>query len=256
MMKTASLIVLGIAIVVVLFFVIDIQAVSLQFVQYLKSVDKFTGSILILIVTTIVTLFLLPSTLLNFAAGFLYGPLLGTVAITIGCVVPAILSFFLGKTLLRNWVEGQINNNPKLKALYVFTSSQDYFVRDFAVAKNSFLIIFLTRLSPVFPFALLNYAFGTFQVDFLTYTLATTLGLIPGNFMYSYLGSQMGDISDALQGGNKNNSTGNESNNVMIYMSIFATLAVIVFVTLVTRRALNEATKQFEQQQQEQQQVQ
>lgn len=107
------------------------------------------------------------------------------------------------------------------------------------MTKNSFLIVFLTRLSPVFPFGILNYAFGTFQVDFATYSVATCLGLIPGNFMYAYLGSQMGDIQEVLKTGGAGD---NPFSSIMLLVSVFATLAVIVVVTLVTRRALLDAT--------------
>jgi uncharacterized membrane protein YdjX (TVP38/TMEM64 family) len=57
-----------------------------------------------------------------------------------------------------------------------------------AVAKKGFSIIFLSRLSPVFPFAMTSFMFGVCPVSIRDYTLATALGLIPGVVMYCWMG--------------------------------------------------------------------
>ena len=107
---------------------------------------------------------------------------------------------------------------------------------DEAVGKEGFKIVLLTRLSPVFPFNLLNYAFGVTGVSLKDYLLGF-VGMIPGTIMYVYLGSLAGNC--ALIG------TANQPKNLAIQWTLriigfVATVAVTLFVTRIARKALEE----------------
>jgi uncharacterized membrane protein YdjX (TVP38/TMEM64 family) len=96
--------------------------------------------------------------------------------------------------------------------------------------------VFLTRLSPVLPFNLLNYAFGLTAVPLRTYVLASWIGMLPGTIMYVYLGSAAKSVADLLSGKTPR-STGEP---ILFVLGLAATVAATVLVTRRARRALTE----------------
>jgi uncharacterized membrane protein YdjX (TVP38/TMEM64 family) len=123
---------------------------------------------------------LLPGSILTLGAGVLFGVVNSSIAVSIAATLGATCAFLVGRYLPRVWVAKRIANNDKFKAV------------DEAVAKEGWKIVLLTRLSPVFPFNLLNYAFGLTQVRVRHYFFASWLGMIPGTIMYVYIGSLAG----------------------------------------------------------------
>ena len=105
-----------------------------------------------------------------------------------------------------------------------------------AVETEGFKIVLLTRLSPVLPFNLLNYAFGLTAVPLRTYILASWIGMLPGTIMYVYLGSAAKSVA-ALLSGDQPHSTGRQ---VLFVLGLAATVAATIIVTRTARRALNE----------------
>jgi uncharacterized membrane protein YdjX (TVP38/TMEM64 family) len=85
--------------------------------------------------------------------------------------------FLIGRYLARAVVARKLEGNERFAAI------------DRAVAAEGWKVVFLTRLSPVFPFTLLNYAFGLTQVNLGHYVLASWIGMLPGTMMYVYLGT-------------------------------------------------------------------
>ena len=116
----------------------------------------------------------------------------------------------------------QIENKPKFKAV------------DGAVAKQGWKIVGLTRLSPVFPFVFLNYAFSITQVSTRDYILASWLGMLPGTLMYIYLGSLAKDLASL-------GTTTQENNNlvwILRIIGLIATVAVTLYITKIAKQAL------------------
>ena len=101
---------------------------------------------------------------------------------------------------------------------------------DDAVAKEGWKIVGLTRLSPVFPFTLLNYAFGLTRVSFRDYLLASWIGMIPGTILYVYVGSVGRAVTEAGE-----RST---AQWVLFAVGLLATLLVTVVITRSAKRAL------------------
>jgi uncharacterized membrane protein YdjX (TVP38/TMEM64 family) len=162
----------------------------------------------------------LPGAVLTLGAGFAFGVVLGTVVVSLGSVTTAGIAFWLGRTLARGWVEAKVAASPTFRAL------------DQAVAANGFKIVLLTRLSPVFPFLLLNYAFGLTNVRFRDYLVASWIGMLPGTVLYVYLGTTIRELADL--------AAGNVERTLAQRVFFWAGLAVTVFVTvLVTRLARN-----------------
>ena len=110
------------------------------------------------------------------------------------------------------------------------------------MAAGGFKIVLLTRLSPLFPFTLLNYAFGLTKVRFRDYVLASWIGMLPGTLMYVYLGSTVKELADVATG----NVAGGPERLVLFFVGLAATVVVTVYVTRLARRALRQAVPDAE----------
>jgi uncharacterized membrane protein YdjX (TVP38/TMEM64 family) len=172
----------------------------------------------------------IPGSFLTLAGGFAFGVVLGTVVISLASVTTASLAFWLARTVARRWVEAKVAANPRFRAI------------DQAVAENGFKIVLLTRLSPVFPFTLLNYAFGLTKVRFRDYLVASWLGMLPGTVLYVYLGSTVRELADLAAG----NVEQTPAQKVFFWAGLAVTVVVTVLVTRIARNALKQAVPAVE----------
>lgn len=168
-----------------------------------------------------------PGSMITLGAGFLFGVIPGTIAVSAGSVLGATAAFLIGRTFLRGWIEQRIAAYPRFRAL------------DRAVGKEGFKIVLLARLSPVFPFNLLNYAFGLTDVRLRQYVLASWIGMLPGTLMYVYLGSALKSLADVAAG----TPQGGPLRTIFFLLGLAMTVAATVVVTRVAKRALNEAVE-------------
>ena len=98
----------------------------------------------------------------------------------------------------------------------------------------------LTRLTPVFPYNVLNYAFGLTGVSFRRYILASWIGMIPGTLLYVYLGSTAKDLAQVFSG----NVEGGMAQQLIKILGLVATVVVTIIITRIARRSLREAVPQ------------
>jgi uncharacterized membrane protein YdjX (TVP38/TMEM64 family) len=164
-----------------------------------------------------------PGSILTIGAGALFGVVKGSITVSIASTLGATLALLVGRYLVRERISRLIADNPRFAAV------------DAAVAREGFRIVVLTRLSPAFPFNLLNFAFGLTRVGVGTYALASWIGMIPGTILYVYLGSIGADVATA--GGRETGA----AEWALRIAGLLATVAVTVFVTRIARRALAEA---------------
>src|SRR5260370_18838072 len=129
-----------------------------------------------------------PGAVLTLAAGALFGLVYGTVYTLAGGTLGASLAFLVSRYVARRAVEHRIAANPRFQAI------------DRAVGREGFKIVALLRLSPVFPFNLLNYALGLTRVRFLDY-FAASAAMLPGTLLYVYYGKAAGSLASAFAGG-------------------------------------------------------
>ena len=165
----------------------------------------------------------LPGSILTLGAGAVFGVITGFIAVSIGSTLGATCAFLIGRYLARDLVSGRIAANEKFKVI------------DDAVGKEGWKIVLLTRLSPVFPFNLLNYAFGLTKVSLKHYIFASWLGMIPGTVMYVYIGSLAGKLA-SLGGAGRERTMGEW---VLYGIGLLATLVLTVFVTRLARKTLS-----------------
>jgi len=100
-----------------------------------------------------------------------------------GATLGACAAFLVGRFIARDWISRRLAGKPRLAAI------------DRAVGDKGFMIVFLTRLSPIFPFNVQNYAYALTGISFWKYALATWLGMIPGALMFVYIGSVFGQAA-------------------------------------------------------------
>ncbi len=170
------------------------------------------------------TVFFLPGSVLTLGAGLLFGLGMGFIYVSIGSTLGATAAFLVGRYFARDWIAGKIEGNEKFRAI------------DEAVADEGWKIVGLTRLSPVFPFNMLNYAFGLTKVKLRDYFFASWIGMMPGTVLYVYLGSIAGDLASLSTG------TGAKSPAqwTMTVVGLIATAAVTIYITRIARRALDQ----------------
>lgn len=176
------------------------------------------GPALFIGIYVIAAVLFVPGSILTLGAGALFGLAIGSICVSVGATLGAIAAFLVGRYFLRGAIAQKIEGNEKFAAI------------DSAVAKEGWKIVFLTRLSPIFPFTLLNYAFGLTRVRLGHYVLASWIGMMPGTIMYVYLGS-LAHVSAAP----RHRTTGEW---ILYGVGLVATVVVTVFVTQLARRAL------------------
>jgi len=159
------------------------------------------GAVLVGLGYAVATVLMIPGSLVTLLIGAIYGPWLGTALVSPASVLGATLAFLLGRTVFRPSMEAKMANSPR------FTALQG------AMEQQGFKILTLVRLSPIFPFTLVNYAFGLTRVSLGAYILGSFLGMLPGTLMYVYLGSAVGDVASLARwsGGNRHRLAGASS---------------------------------------------
>jgi len=193
---------------------------ALQWIQDLGPL----GAIAFIAIYIGATVAFLPGSILTLGAGVIFGVALGSALVFIGATIGATAAFLVGRYLARGWVAKKIEGNEKFKAI------------DSAVGREGFKIVLLTRLSPVFPFNLLNYAYGLTGVSLKDYVLGC-IGMLPGTVMYVYLGSLAGNLATLGAGDRPDNAAVQWTIRIVGFM---ATVAVTLYVTRVARKALEE----------------
>lgn len=176
----------------------------------------WTGILGFLGVDVIFCVLFLPGTVLALGAGAAFGLGKGFLLVSIGDALGASLAFLLGRTLARPWAERKVMADPRFLAV------------DQAVGREGWKIVALTRLSPFFPFSVLNYVFGLSSIPLKDYVLATWIGMVPSVFVHVYFGTVLGDVSQ-----------GREHLNWALDGGLLAfTMGVAYFIARIAKRAL------------------
>ncbi|MDA0668025.1 MAG: TVP38/TMEM64 family protein [Planctomycetota bacterium] len=196
-----------------------------EFMDWVRG-QGLVGALIVGLVYVVATVLMIPGSLITLMIGAIYGPWLGTAVVSPASVVGATVAFLLGRSVFRSSIEQKMGDNPKFSAL---TS---------AVEKEGLKIITLVRLSPIFPFSVVNYAFGLTRAKLSHYVLGSFAGMLPGTLMYVYLGAAVGDITKLASDGLGDTGT---AGLLMKYGGLAATVVVTVFVTKAAKKALAEA---------------
>ncbi len=170
---------------------------------------------------------LVPASALTLAAGLLFGLVGGTIVVSLASTTGAALAFLIARHLARERVAKQVAKYPKFHAI------------DNAVAEGGWKIVALLRLSPAVPFNLQNYLYGLTRIRFWTCVLTSWVAMLPGTFMYVYLG-YIGRAGLEATGAEGQGRTTGEW--IMLIVGLLATIAVTVYVTRLARKSLKKHT--------------
>ena len=146
--------------------------------------------------------FALPGVTFALAAGLLFGPFLGTVACSIATTLGACLAFWAGRYFLKDAVKPLVMKNKILRKVLFEKSNQ-----------NAFFLLMLTRLVPIFPYNLQNFAYGMTDIAFGSYALYSLLFMLPGTAAYVIAAASVSD-----------------RNNRFLYLSIAVILFIVVTI--------------------------
>ncbi|MCG8481556.1 MAG: TVP38/TMEM64 family protein [Spirochaetales bacterium] len=202
----------------------DVQSLLRDLLAWVES-QGFTGVLVFIAVYIFATVFFIPGSILTLGAGAVFGVGAGTVWVSAASTLGAFAAFLTGRYIARGWVAAKIDDNPRFAAI------------DKAVGREGWKIVLLTRLSPIFPFNLLNYAYGLTAVSAPSYFFSSWIGMLPGTVMYVYIGSLAANLATL-------GSASGERDTVqwILYgVGLVATIAVTLFVTRIARRALKTA---------------
>jgi pyruvate/2-oxoglutarate dehydrogenase complex dihydrolipoamide dehydrogenase (E3) component/uncharacterized membrane protein YdjX (TVP38/TMEM64 family) len=195
---------------------------------YIRSLGAL-GPVLVVLAYIACTVLFIPGSALTIGSGTLFGLTTGFIVVVLGANLGALASFLLARTFLREKVARWAAANPKFRSL------------DRAIGKQGFKMVLLTRLSPVFPFVLLNYFLGLTAVRSASYVLANLIGMLPATFLFVYIGAA---ARDALAG--QADSSTDFYRQLFKYVGLIATIAVVIMVTRVARKALRQAEQEQE----------
>ena len=169
---------------------------------------------------------LLPGVWASMLAGSIYGTWIGTIVVFAGAFIGAEISFLLGRTLFRQSIERRLGSSPKFLS-----------VRK-AVSREGLKLIILTRLSPAFPFSLLNFVYGLSEVKLIDYSIGL-VAILPGTIIFCGLGALAGDIAsfhDVL-----NNNNGDMIGQILRIVGVITTILTILVVTRVAKKAIQDS---------------
>lgn len=206
-----------------LFFVFPLGEWLAVFTEWSRANPLIGGGLLIALYIA-ATVLGAPGLVLTLAAGYLFGIVWGTAIVSAGSVLGATAAFLVGRFVARDWVAGRIGASDRFRAI------------DRAVGRNGFSIVLLTRLSPVFPYNVLNYFFGLTEVRLRDYVLASWIGMFPATLLYVYFGTTIQNIAALLAG----DFEGGAAQGALFAAGLVVTLIVAVVVARIARRAIAE----------------
>jgi uncharacterized membrane protein YdjX (TVP38/TMEM64 family) len=204
-----------------------LETLQQQLVGTLEWIDGLgaIAPVAFIVLYILITVALLPASVVTLGAGVVFGVVKGSVLVFAGAMLGATAAFLVGRYLARDWVARRIANRPKFQAI------------DTAIAQEGRKVIFLLRLSPIFPFNLLNYGLGLSQVSLKDYVLGT-LGIAPGTVMYVYLGSLVGSLAMLGAEPGVDDPQAVIVQWVVRVVGLIATIAVTFYITRIAQRAL------------------
>lgn len=184
------------------------------------------GPVLFIAAYVVATVFLIPASVLTVGAGFLFGPILGTVVVSIASTLGATAAFLVGRYLARPAVARRASADARFAAV------------DSAIAAQGAKIVLLMRLSPLFPFSLLNYGLSLTSIPLGSYVAASWAGMLPGTIAYVALGGAGKAAAETAAG------AGTSPLQLAMYaLGALATLGATVLISRAASQALKEASQ-------------
>ena len=179
------------------------------------------GPVVFGLVYVAATVLFVPGLILTIAAGTIFGLWVGTICVSVGSTLGAVLAFSIARYLARARIAKIAQRNPRFDAI------------DQAIAEGGWKIVALLRLSPAIPFNLQNYLYGLTRIRFWPYAVTSWLAMLPGTFMYVYVGH----VTGVVVGGERARTPGEWA---LLAVGLLATIVVTVYITRLARGKLRQ----------------
>ena len=193
-----------------------------NFLNFLIYLDTGWGVFTFIVFYIFSVLLVLPASWLSLLAGFLYGPYFGSFIVFISAFTGASISFFFAKEYFVKKIMNIINRFPRIKLL------------EKIINKGGLKLIILTRLSPLFPFSILNYFYGLNKVSYKDFAIGL-LFILPGTYLYCALGSLSNNL-DEIKNLRLNGNT------ITTIISIVSTFLIVYFLTKYSNEVIKESS--------------
>lgn len=204
--------IIGAIVVVTAIFIFKLTPLSkllnLSNLQAMKESLGIWAPLAYIAIYAVVTVVAVPGTILTLSGGILFGPFLGTLWTAIGATLGATGAFWVARFIAGDWARQQFEKGERLRQL-----SQ-------GITEEGFWFALSIRLAPVFPFIAVNYLLGLTPISVSTYVLATAVGILPGTFAYTWLGSSG---LAAATGGSRWQLVG-----ALVVLAVLSTLPLII----------------------------
>ncbi len=178
------------------------------------------GYVVFVLAYAVATVFFFPGSVMTIGAGLAFGLWKGFAVVSAGATLGAALAFLVARYFVRSRVEKAAKDNPKFAAM------------DEAIGKEGWKMVALLRLSPLLPFNLSNYLYGVTKIGFWPYLAASWIGMLPGTFLYVYLGAAGKEASGGSGGGSWK--------WVLFGAGLIATVVVTIWISRVAKKATPE----------------
>lgn len=179
------------------------------------------GPVVLTLTYIVATVLMVPGTILTLVAGALYGLTVGTVVVSIGATVGASLCFLIGRYAVRERIANWAKRYPRFDAI------------DRAIGEGGWKVVALLRLSPAIPFNVQNYLYGLTRIRFWPFAIASWLAMLPGTFLYVYLGH----VTQAALTSDRGRSVGEW---ILLAVGLIATLVVSVYIARLARSKITQ----------------
>lgn len=186
MKKSIIKITIAVGIVIIVYFVLKSYGVTdnirLENVPKIKAWVASFGAVAPLVyigLYLVSTVFFLPGTPVTVLAGFVFGPLWGVLYASIASIISVSAAFLIARYVARDLVENWVKDNAQFQKI------------DARVEEQGWRIVMLTRLVPIFPFNLQNYAYGLTSIRFSTFVLVSAIFMLPGTAVYVQFGGAL-----------------------------------------------------------------
>ena len=180
------------------------------------------GPLTLGLIYVVAVLLLVPGSLLTLVAGAVYGLVWGTVIVSLASTTAVAIAFLIARYVARDKIRRRVEQSPKLAAV------------DEAIGQQGWKIVALLRLSPAVPFSLQNYLYGVTAIRFWPCVLASWIAMLPGTFLYVYLGSL-----------GKKAAAGGETSTAewtVRGIGLAAAIAVTLYIAKLARNAIQRRT--------------
>ncbi len=173
---------------------------------------------------------MVPVSIQAMAAGFIFGLGKGFLVMWLAGLAGFAAAFLVGRSLARHWIETWVTKRPEFVAI------------DKAIHQTGLMVVILTRLSMILPYNLLNYSLGLTAVRLRDYLIGSAIGMVPGIFLFVYIGAGATDIADILSG----DLQLGDYELLIGGIGLLAVAAVVVLITRVAKKALKEELENTE----------